>query len=156
MITITRTTAPTDAVRALIGELDAVLSAEYPPEQRLGLVMDAMFAPHIRFYVADLDDAPVGCGGVALFDDFAELKRMYVRDAARGQGVAQAILARLETEARGVGLATLRFETGTVQHAAMRLYERGGFTVCGPFGEYLTKPVSALATSVFYEKLLDP
>lgn len=151
---ITRATAPTDVVRALIGELDEILSAEYPPEQRFGLAIDAIFAPHMRFFVAELDGAPVGCGGVALLGDFAEVKRMYVRDAARGKGVAQAILARLEAEARKAGLATLRLETGIVQHAAIRLYERAGFKVCGAFGDYLTKPASALTTSVFYEKPL--
>ena len=151
---ITLVTAPTDAVRLLIGELDAVLSAEYPPEQRHGLALNAIFARHIRFFVAELDGSPIGCGGVALFGDFAEVKRMYVRDTARGRGVAQAILARLEAEARSAGLAMLRLETGTVQHAAMRLYERAGFTVCGAFGDYLTKSASALTTSVFYEKPL--
>ena len=151
---ITLVSAPTDAVRALIGELDAILSAEYPPEQRFGLALDAIFTPHIRFFVAELDGNPIGCGGVALFDGFAEVKRMYVRDAARGKGVAQAILARLEAEARAAGLTMLRLETGIAQHAAMRLYERAAFTVCGAFGDYLTKPASALTTSVFYEKSL--
>ena len=151
---ITPVTVPTEPVRALIGELDAVLAAEYPPDQRHGLALDAIFAPHMRFFVAELDGATVGCGGVALFGSFAEVKRMYVRDAARGKGVAQAILAQLEAEARAAGLQLLRLETGTVQHAAMRLYERAGFAVCGAFGDYLAKPASALITSVFYEKSL--
>jgi len=154
MITITHTDAPTDTVRLLIGELDATLAAEYPPEQRHGLKLDAIFAPHMRFFVADLDGLPVGCGGVALFDDFAEVKRMYVREIARGKGVAQAILARLEAEARAARLPVLRLETGTVQHAAMRLYERAGFKVCGAFGAYAAMPATAIATSVFMEKPL--
>jgi hypothetical protein len=29
-----------------------------------------------------------GCGGVAIFDDCAEVKRMYTRPVARGRGVA--------------------------------------------------------------------
>src|SRR5215475_13847294 len=91
---------PTDEVVELIGELDQVLSAEYPPEQRHGLAIDAIFQPHVRFFLARLRGTAVGCGGVALFADFAEVKRMYVRDAARGQGVAQALLARLEAVAR--------------------------------------------------------
>src|SRR5277367_5211261 len=99
---------PTDAVRTLISELDATLSAEYPPEQRHGLALDAIFQPHVRFFVARLDGEAVGCGGVALFPDFAEVKRMYVRDVARGRGVAQALLARIESEARSAGLAVVR------------------------------------------------
>jgi hypothetical protein len=73
-------------IRALIAELDTTLSAEYPPEQRHGLALDAIFQPHLRFFLARLDGGTVGCGGVALFADFAEVKRMYVRRAARRGG----------------------------------------------------------------------
>src|SRR5580693_9069373 len=86
----------TEDVRALIGELETVLAAEYTPEQRHGLALDALFQPHIRFFIARLCGTAVDCDGVALFADFAEVKRMYVRDAARRRGVADALLARLE------------------------------------------------------------
>lgn len=108
----------------------------------------------MRFFVARLNGAAVGCGGVALFADFAEVKRMYVRDAARGRGVAQALLARIEREAWEAGLAVLRLETGTRQFAAMRLYQRAGFEVCPAFGAYAEMPPHAVATSVFLEKRL--
>lgn len=130
----------TDDVRALVDELEAVLAAEYPPEQRHGLALDALFQPRIRFFVARLDSAAVGCGGVALFSDFAEVKRMYVRDAARRQGVAGALLARLEAEARGADLSWLRLETGEQQIAAMQLYARAGFRRCAAFGDYTLMP----------------
>src|SRR4051794_19773580 len=112
----------TDEVRLLIDELEAVLAAEYPPKQRHGLALDAIFQPHVRFFLARRDGAAVGCGGVFLLPDFAEVKRMYVRDIARGQGVADAILLRIEQETREAGLALLRLETRTRQIAAMRLY----------------------------------
>ena len=153
---IERVTAPTDDVRTLIGELDATLSANYPPEQRHGLALDAIFQPHMRFYLAWRDRAAVGCGGVALFDDFAEVKRMYVRETARGHGVAQAILAQLEATARIANLPVLRLETGTEQHAAIRLYERAGFTICGAFGDYAAMDPKLITTSVFMEKQLRP
>jgi putative acetyltransferase len=146
--------APTDDIRQLIAELNETLSAEYPPEQRHGLALDAIFQPHIRFFVARLDGEAVGCGGVALFDDFAEVKRMYVRESVRGRGVAQALLHQLETAARAAGLSALRLETGDRQHAAMRLYERAGFRRCPAFGDYLGKPPQAIAASIFYERQL--
>jgi putative acetyltransferase len=145
---------PTDEVRALIGELNQTLAAEYPPEQRHGLALDAIFQPHIRFFLARLDGEAVGCGGVALFDDFAEVKRMYVRETARGRGVAQALLARLEVETRAAGLANLRLETGDQQQAAIRLYTRAGFQLRPVFGAYAAMPPNAIATSVFFEKKL--
>ena len=146
--------APTDEVRALVSELEAILAAEYPPEQRHGLALEAIFQPHIRFFVARLEGDAVGCGGVALFDGFAELKRMYVREAVRGRGLASALLARLEAAAREAGLPVLRLETGTNQLAALRFYEREGFRRCAAFGDYTAMPPQAIATSIFMEKPL--
>ena len=142
----------TEDVRALVDELGAVLSAQYPPEQRHGLALDALFQPHIRFFLGRLHGQAVGCGGVALFDDFAEVKRMYVRDAARRQGVAGALLARLEEEARVAGLSWLRLETGEHQIAAMQLYARAGFRRCPAFGDCALMAPQSIATSVFFEK----
>jgi len=142
----------TDEARALVGELEAVLAVEYPPEQRHGLTFDAIFQPHVRFFLARLRGAAVGCGGVALFPDFAEVKRMYVRDGARRNGVAGAILARIEQEVRATGLSMLRLETGVRQVAAMQLYARAGFQECPAFGAYALKAQQAIASSVFFEK----
>jgi SAM-dependent methyltransferase len=152
MIAIELAPAPTDEVRALVAELEAVLSAEYPPEQRHGLSLDAIFQPEVRFFIARHGGAAVGCGGVALYDGFAEVKRMYVRPAARGTGAADALLARVEHEARRAGLTVLRLETGDRQHAAMRFYERCGFRRRSAFGAYAAMPERAIATSVFFEK----
>ena len=154
-ISVEQALGPTEDVRALVGELERVLSADYPPEQRHGLPLDAIFQSHIRFFLARMQGAAVGCGGVALFADFAEVKRMYVREAARGGGVAGALLDRIEQAARDAGLDLLRLETGNRAHAAMRFYERSGFRRCPAFGAYATMIPTAIATSVFYEKRLD-
>jgi putative acetyltransferase len=147
--------SPTDDVRQLVGELEADLSAGYPPEQRHGLALDAIFQPHIRFFVARVDGEAAGCGGVALFDGFAEVKRMYVRPGVRGRGVADAVLARIESAAREAGHARLLLETGDRQLAALRFYERSGFSRCAAFGAYAAMEPHRIVTSIFYEKLLD-
>jgi putative acetyltransferase len=151
-LTVTLVATPNDAVRLLIAELEDVLSAEYLPEQRHGLPLEAIFQPHVRFFVATLDGAPAGCGGVALFESFAEVKRMYVRPAARGQGVARAILDRIEAETRAANLRVLCLETGDKQTDALRLYRRYGFTECPPFGDYAVLPPHTISTSIFLEK----
>jgi putative acetyltransferase len=153
-VTIERATAPTDDVRALVAELEAELAAEYPPEQRHGLALDAIFAPHVRFFVARAGGAAVGCGGVALFADLAELKRMYVRPAVRGRGVAEALIAEIEAATRSAGLTRLCLETGTRQHAALRMYARNGFGPCAAFGDYAAMPAYKVAGSVFLDKHL--
>ena len=153
-VDIERITTATDDLRLLIGELDQALAAEYLPEQRHGLALEALFQPHIRFFLARLNGTAIGCGGIALFDDFAEVKRMYVRETVRGRGVARALLTRIETEARVAGFVVLRLETGERQTAALRFYARAGFQPCATFGDYAAMRPEAIATSIFMEKRL--
>jgi putative acetyltransferase len=108
----------------------------------------------VRFFVARLDGLAVGCGGVAICDDYAEVKRMYTRPRARGRGIAKALLRRIEQEARAAGKIVLRLETGTNQQEAIGLYERMGFRPRGPFGAYATMPARNIETSLFFEKVL--
>jgi putative acetyltransferase len=152
-ITLELTERATDDARALIGELEAELSGAYAADQRHGLSVDRVFQPGIRFFIARLDGRPVGCGGIAFEDGFAELKRMYVRPAARGRGVVQALINRLEEEARTHGYARVTLETGDAQLAAIRAYERAGYRRCAAFGSYATLEPCAIVRSVFFEKL---
>lgn len=153
-ITIERTTTPTDEARALVEALEAELSGDFEPHQRHGLSLDKIFQPHISFFIARLDGEPAGCGGIAFEKDFAELKRMYVRPPLRGRGIVQALIARLEDEARAKGVKRLLLETGDVLHAAIRVYERAGFTRSTAFGDYLKLPRHTIERSVFLEKRL--
>jgi GNAT superfamily N-acetyltransferase len=151
-VSIELATCATDEVRELVSELAAELAVEYAPEQQHGLPLEAIFQPHIRFFVARSNGVAAGCGGVALCPDYAEVKRMYVRPLARGTDVAASLLARIEAEARGAGRSVLRLETGDRQLRAIRFYERSGFHRRAVFGEYVTMTPNAIATSLFYEK----
>ncbi len=151
-LVVEQVTEPTDEVERLIGALVRTLSVHYTLEQQHGLPIAEIFKPNIRFFIARLDGEAVGCGGVALNSDFAEVKRMFVKDEVRGRGVAQAILARLEGEARRANLRWLLLETGDRQEAAMRLYERAGFVKRSAFGHYADMAPERITTSIFYEK----
>lgn len=153
-ISIERTTHPTNDARGLIEELEAELSEGYEAHQRHGLSIEKVFQPHIAFFIARANGGAVGCGGVAFDDGFAEVKRMYVRRSARGTGVAQAVLAQLEHEARAKGYGRLMLETGDTLTAAMRLYERAGFHACEAFGPYRAMQREQIERSRFFEKRL--
>ena len=153
-ITVEPVPAPTREVEELLTELDEILGAAYAPEQRHAVSIDRLFQPDIRFCLARLDGEAMDCGGVALLDVYAGVKRMYAREPARGRGIGKALLARLEAEARNAGKSLLTLETGIHQTAAIALYERWGFRPRGPFGPYVELPPNAIATSVFYEKPL--
>jgi putative acetyltransferase len=153
-IRIEQAMAPDADVRALIEELEQDLSSSYAPHQRHGLALDAIFQPHIHFFLARRGTEALGCGGVALYRDFAEVKRVYVRPAMRGNGIADALMDRLTGVARAAGRNLLRLETGDQQQAAIRFYARLGFTDCKDFEPYSSMPPDSIATSVFMEKLL--
>jgi len=142
-------------VHDLIGELNDVLGAVYEAHQRHGLTIEQLFEPNVSFFLVRLENVAVGCGGVALFDDYAEIKRMNTRPAARGLGLRKALLCRIEDEARAVGAPVLRLETGIHQREAIGLYESAGFRPRGPFGPYATMPAHKIELSRFYEKALD-
>jgi putative acetyltransferase len=153
-MTIERAFVPTAEVAQLVAELEAALDANYTADQRHGLALEQLFEPHIRFFIARLDGEAVGCGGVALFDDYAEVKRMYSHEAARGRGIGKSLLAHIEAQARAVRVPLLRLETGPYQTAAIRLYESCGFRPCEKFGHYAGLPPHRIAMSLFYEKRL--
>ncbi len=152
VIKIERALTPSAEIRALIEELDQHLMHEYLPEQQHALALEGVFQPHIRFFVARMAGAAVGCGGVALFSDLAEVKRMYVRNEARGRGAADAIMSRLIAEALAAYLNVMRLETGTRSFAALRFYERYGFQPCAIFEPYASMAPPEIAESVFLEK----
>lgn len=153
-ITLERIHQATPDAVALVTELEAEMAASYSDEQRHGLSIERIFKPNIAFFIAYLDGQAAGCGGIAFEDGFAELKRMYVRPSARGQGIVQAVIAKLEAEATARGLKRVTLETGDVQLAAIRAYERAGYRRCGAFGDYCDMSADAIDRSVFFEKTL--
>ena len=153
-VTVERVAAATPEVLELLDALDAALAGPYSSEQRHALSVDRLFQPGIRFFLARVDGEAVACGGVALLDGYAELKRMYSKPSVRGRGVARTLLGRLEAEAREAGLTLLRIETGVYQQEALKFYEGAGFRRCAPFGPYAAMTPQAIETSLFYEKLV--
>ena len=104
----------------------------------------AEFAPPLGlFLVGYIDGAPVCCGGWRAYEDgTVEIKRMYVTPAARGRGLARAMLAELELTAKRAGHRRLVLETGQKQPEAIALYRSAGYTDVPEFGYYAGWPLS--------------
>ena len=139
-----------DAVLDLIRQSDAYAASLYPAESNHMIDLAALERPEVRFFVARRDGRAVGCGALVLgHDGQAELKRMFVDPATRGLKVGRDLLARIEDEARDLGVRLIRLETGIHQPEAIGLYRRFGYLDRGPFGDYGPDPLS-----VFMEKTL--
>jgi GNAT superfamily N-acetyltransferase len=146
-------------VRVGFGHPDALLLIEAVQEEYVARyggrdetpLDPAMFdPPRGSFYVGYLDGVPVVSGAWRRRDDVdalgtrhtAEVKRMYVAPAARGLGLARAMLAHLETTAHAAGAAATVLETGLAQPEAIALYESSGYTPIAKFGFYAHAPQS--------------
>jgi putative acetyltransferase len=150
MITIAVETPLQDEVRTLVAELNETLLALTPPEFCFHMTVEQMAEPATTVFVARDDGAAIACGALKRHDGtIGEVKRMYTRPSHRGRRIGAQIVERIEATAREQGLKRLVLETGDRHPAAWAVYERAGFTRCGPVLDY---PDSQY--SVFYEKRL--
>jgi putative acetyltransferase len=141
-----------DDVRGLIEELNATLLELTPPEFVFHMTAEQMAGPDTTVFIARDDGKAVACGALKRHaDGVGEVKRMYTRPSHRGRKIGAMIVERVEALASEEGFKRLVLETGDRHPAAWTVYERAGFTRCGPVLDY---PDSRW--SVFYEKDLTP
>jgi len=140
-----------DDVRELIAALNAYLLTLTPAEFCTHLTVEQMAGGDTTLFVArDEGGRAVACGALRRHEGgVGEVKRMYTVPECQGRGLGGRILEHIEALAREEGLGRLVLETGHVHDPAYRVYERGGFSRCGPVLDY-----PDTGYSVFYEKAL--
>jgi putative acetyltransferase len=139
-----------DEVRTLVAELNAVLLELTPPEHCHHLTVEQLADASTTVWIARDGGAAVACGALKRHaNGVGEVKRMYTRPSHRRKKIGAEIVERIEALARREGLKRLVLETGDRHHAAWTVYERAGFTRCGPVLDY-----PDVKWSVFYDKML--
>ena len=105
----------------------------------------------IKYAILALDqNIPVGCGAIREFSPHSmEVKRMYVLNNRRGEGIATGILNELEKWTLELGKTSCILETGKKQPEALSLYLKNGYRIIPNFGPYL-----GVENSVCFEKFL--
>lgn len=152
MINISRESPRQEDVVGLIRQSDTLMQALYPAESNHLVDIDALARPEVHVFVAREAGRALGCGAFVLGrEGQAEMKRVFVEPAARGKGVARAIMQALERAAGAAGVTLMQLETGIHQPEAIALYRRFGYVERGPFGTYKPDPLS-----LFMEKRLAP
>ena len=126
-------------IEAMLREGDAYALSLYPPDSCYMLDLDELTADGVTVIVAR-DPEGTALGMAALVDrgdGSGELKRLFVREAGRGRGIATAVMDALESAARERSIRTLQLETGPKQLAAIALYEARGYRHIENFGPYV-------------------
>lgn len=104
---------------------------------------DQFAPPRGGFAVGYVEGTPIAIAGWRLHDDGrAELKRMYVAEANRGNGYSRIMLQWLERSAAAAGVSVMVLETNQQHPAALRLYRSAGYEPVSAFGYYADDPGS--------------
>jgi DNA-binding MarR family transcriptional regulator/GNAT superfamily N-acetyltransferase len=108
-------------------ELAARFEGGFDPKLSISADAGELTPPRGYFVLATLEGDVVGCGALKCHADFGEIKRMWVKGAARGLGVGRRILLRLEELARSRRIPLLRLETNDTLKEAQALYRSSGY-----------------------------
>lgn len=138
--------APPDllaAARALLGEYrDHARTTAGPGfnmaklEREIAELPASQLMPGGGLLIAWVGNQPAGCVAIrplpeVLPEQASELKRLWVREAARGRGVAEALVQGVIAHARARNQSAVYLDTEPeLMVAAVRLYRRLGFVDC--------------------------
>lgn len=135
-IYLVRTDSDSADFRELVALLDAELAVRDGAEHSFYAQFNKI--DKIRcVVVAYENERAVGCGAFKEYSQgVAEIKRMYVREESRGQGIAGKILEELERWAKELNFSEYILETGLKQPEAIRLYQKNGYETIPNYGQY--------------------
>jgi putative acetyltransferase len=90
--------------------------------------------PRGRLLLAQSDNGFAGCIALRPLEaGTCEMKRLYVRPAFRGQGVAKRLTEQVLTEGRTIGYRKMKLDTLPFMEGAIGLYKALGFLPCAAY-----------------------
>ena len=130
------------AVPAGIGELPAVL-------QRECRHLQAVYRPPGALLIADHGGQPA-CLASCSPERTAEIKRLYVRPAYRGKGIARILMSHAHHHAAQHGITRLVLDVLPARTAVIGFYRSLGYTATGPYATespvpmiYMERPITS-------------
>ena len=121
----------------LISALDGELNEKYGTQQKQYNEFNKLDY-NSNVMIALDNGSPVGCGCFKVIDsETVEVKRMFVKLAYRGTGVAKSILLALHQLAIEKGFKKSVLETGIKQPEAIAFYVKNGYSKIENYGQYV-------------------
>ena len=149
MITLLRTNSTNTDFIELVKSLDEYLAFTDGDEHSFYAQFNKIVMLN-HVIIAFDDQTPIGCGAFKPFEnDKVEIKRMFVKEEARGKKVASQILTALENWALALGFKNCILETGVKQTAAVALYYKMGYQQIPNYGQY-----EGVTNSICFEKTI--
>jgi putative acetyltransferase len=109
-------------------ELGTLITALQRELREAGGGLDFTSEDRAQHLVGVVDGRAVACGALQFLDaQTGAIKRMYVRPAFRGRGIARQMLAALEEMALDAGYVVLRLDAGVYLPAALALLRSAGY-----------------------------
>jgi GNAT superfamily N-acetyltransferase len=121
----------------------------FPDEAIRAVWAEALAAPEIEVYVAEVDGEPVGAVSVGR----GYLSTLYVRPSSQGTGVGSALHDLALERLRALGFREARLWTLRENHSGRRFYERRGWRLTN---ETRVVPYPPNPVDVEYAISLDP
>ncbi len=136
-------------VPAGIGELPAVLRRECSS-------LPDVYRPPGVFLIADLDGQPAGCVGLSALPGghTAEVRRLYVRPAHRGNGIARTLMSHAHQHAAQHDMTRLILDVLPARTAVISFYRRLGYTETEPFETESPVPMIYMERTVTMSDIL--
>ena len=106
-------------------------------EEELARLPGFYAPPDGRLFLARINGETVGCIGLRKLEDtICEMKRLYLRESARGKGVGITLIKKIISDAREIGYAKMRLDTFPPKMGkAVSLYKSHGFYEIEPYYE---------------------
>jgi len=137
-------------VRALVQTHRSEMGANENAVISHALDLEALQSDDVTFFSVWEGETLTGCGALKeLTPTHGEIKSMHTARRFRRRGVSAALLYHMIKLAGERGYKRLSLEThpGPEYKPARKLYERFGFEICGPFGDYENHPYSVFMTN---------
>ncbi len=135
-----RTKTELISLAALLRAYAGALNIDLGPqgfEQELAALPGPYAPPGGELLLAKRGDHVLGCIGLKpLAPGTAEIKRLFVREQARGLGVGKALIAAITQTARERGYAEIKLDTLPQMQSAIALYQAAGFGPIAPYGSH--------------------